>query len=165
MFLVFKMSFVEDIFAFFWLGNFLGYSLKKFGIFCSYHLVTLGMGETENFLNLESRISNLESRVSNLESRVSNLESRFFLFCSYLITNCVDFLCSVQKLSRLLEWNNSKRCFNNFMMLEYRLGKKISFWQHLTPKNLVLVSFNTKIYEFMISFRILTSEAILLCHS
>jgi hypothetical protein len=41
MFLVFKMSFVVDIFAFFLLGYFLGYSLESLAIFFSYHLVTL----------------------------------------------------------------------------------------------------------------------------
>jgi hypothetical protein len=33
MFWVFKLSFVIDILAFFWLGNFLGYSLKNLAIF------------------------------------------------------------------------------------------------------------------------------------
>jgi len=41
MFGVFKLSFVVDILAFFWLCNFLGYSLKKLENCFSYHLVTL----------------------------------------------------------------------------------------------------------------------------
>jgi predicted nuclease of restriction endonuclease-like RecB superfamily len=41
MFWVFKLSFVVDIFGFFWLGNFFGYSLKKLANFFSYHLVPL----------------------------------------------------------------------------------------------------------------------------
>jgi hypothetical protein len=33
MFLIFKLSFVVNILAFFWLGNILGYSLKNLAIF------------------------------------------------------------------------------------------------------------------------------------
>jgi len=46
-----------------------------------------------------------------------------FLFHSDAISYQVDFLSSVQKLSRLQE-NNSKQCFNNFILLEYHLCKK-----------------------------------------
>ncbi len=37
----------------------------------------------------------------NLESQILNLESQKKMLCSHLVSNCVGFLCSVQKLLRL----------------------------------------------------------------
>ncbi len=49
MFWVFKLRFVVDIFGLFWLGNFLGYSLKNLAIFFSNRLVTLN-AEKKGFI-------------------------------------------------------------------------------------------------------------------
>jgi hypothetical protein len=65
----------------------------------------------------------------------SQKKKKDFSFRSDLVSNHVDFLSSVQKLSRLPERNNTKQGFNNIKLFWHHLSKNILFW-HCLGKNI-----------------------------
>ncbi len=50
-------------------------------------------------------------RLNYLATGVGEIEKNYF--SKDLVLNHVDFFCSVQKLSKLPEWNNSEQCQND----------------------------------------------------
>jgi hypothetical protein len=80
------------------------------------------MGEIEKILNLGSWLS-------------------FFPVSFRSLSNHVDLICSVQKLSRLPEQNDSKQCQNDCHFESFK--QKISLQHHLNHKNIIKALFNT----------------------
>ncbi len=81
MFWAFKLSFVVDLLNFFWLGNFLGYFLKKLAIFSNL-LVTLAPSKVENSAHVSSIILSMLLPILKMSGCHATTLSRTTLSCA-----------------------------------------------------------------------------------